>query len=274
MRNVVAWFCSMILLSCPVVAQENQHADLLLTPTRVVLSAKDRFATINVKNSGGATGQYTLELQDMAMDEQGVIRPLAAGETQEGSAKDLLRISPRSMTLKPGQIQNVRILIRNANALKEGEYRSHLKVRIANDNVDKALKAEEAPEGGIAVRENLALVIPVIVRQGKLEFASEIQNPSLVGAGKQQQVAFTLTRSGNRSSMGDVSITYTPASGKSLLVGTHPGIPVYFPNSKRQLTLPLNVPKGVALKGGKIDITYTAQKDEGGKELARASFTP
>lgn len=270
----ILFVCS---LASGVSAQEASNAELLLTPTRVILKDKDRFATVNVKNSGGATGQYTVELQDMVMEKNGAVRPLAEGETQEGSAQNLLRISPRSMTLKPGEIQNVRILLRNPRTLPDGEYRSHLKVRIANDNVESTLKAADADaeQGGIAVRANLALVIPIIIRTGDLHFEAGIKNPKLTTdeAGN-AQLNLTLTHTGNRSSMGDIEVTYAPPSGKILTLAKHAGVPVYFPNASRKLTVPLKIPKGITLKGGKIDITYTAQKDEQGKELARASLNP
>jgi hypothetical protein len=82
-----------------------------------------------------------------------------------------------------------------------------------------------------------------------------------------------LTREGNRSSFGDIAVTYIPQGGAPLLIKAFRGVAVYRPIPRRFISVPLDeTPKGVSLTRGRLDIVYTAQEKEGGKTLAEAQL--
>ncbi len=72
------------------------------------------------------------------MDENGGIKLLDPGVKSENSALDNLSIAPHVMTLKPDEYQTVRLLVKNIADLPEGEYRSHLQVRMTENDLDLA----------------------------------------------------------------------------------------------------------------------------------------
>lgn len=249
-------------------------AEVTMLPTRVVMDNADRFATVIVKNTGGATGNFTTELADMQMKEDGMVVPLDEGKADPYSAIPYVHLAPRSFTLKPGESQNVRLLLRKPEGLAAGEYRSHLKVRLADDNVENT---QAPPAGkkatGIAVKTNLVLVIPVIFRHGDMTLSMKIEDAKLAHdtEGK-PELDMYLAREGNRSSMGDITVNYVAPGGKPVVLKSFPGVPVYRPTARRFIGVPLDVPSGVSLSSGSLDIVYAAQEKEGGKQLAETTL--
>jgi len=257
------------------------RAEVLLLPTRVVMENNDRFTTVVVKNVGNATGNFSVSLVDMQMKEDGLVTDMDPGKPDPYSAIPYLRIAPKSITLKPGETQNVRIMVRKPEDLPLGEYRSHLRLSLDNDNVEgindsttNPLNPTKQPEAHISVKANLVLVIPVILRNGETTVSMKIADPKLTRDDKgKAALGLTLLREGTRSSMGDFSITYTGPDGKPQLIKSFPGVPVYRPLDKRTVSIPLDdIPKGIDLNRGKLDIVYAAQEKEGGKPLAQAEL--
>lgn len=245
-----------------------KQAQLLLLPTRIVLEKNDRFVTITVKNRGDATGSYRIAVEDMLMPENGPIRELKSGETDPYSAKDMIRISPRQMTLAPEESQNIRLMVRKPRDLADGEYRSHLRVTLVNDNVEEDEKSDQPKDNFvIAVKPRLSLVIPVIIRHGKTDYSVNIEQLNLHKT-SQPTLDIGFTRTGNRSSMGDIRVIYIKPDGKEAVLKELPGVAIYRSVANRQLSIPLEMPKGVSLGSGKIRVTYTTQKEEGSTVLA------
>jgi hypothetical protein len=263
------------LLACfmPTLAFANR-AEVMMLPTRVVMEDKDRFATVIVKNVGNATGDFTVELEDMKMLETGMVVPLDQGEKPQFSAMSMIHASPKSMTLKPGDAQRVMLLLRKPEGLEPGEYRTHLKVRLVNDNTDTPANTT-GKDAVIAVKAHLVIVIPVIVRHGATSYAMGISDPKL---GRDEhgvpKVDMYLTREGNRSSMGDIKVTYLPAGGSPQVIKIFRGVSVYRPTARRFISVPLDeMPKGVTLGHGKLDIVYATQEKEGGKKIAETELS-
>ena len=71
----VALLMVCFFLTFPSFVQAKQ-AGILLIPTRIVMEKGDRYITVSVKNRGDATGAYRVEIIDMIMQEEGVIREL------------------------------------------------------------------------------------------------------------------------------------------------------------------------------------------------------
>jgi hypothetical protein len=270
MRKII-WLAAALVALWPQPSRAAGQAEVTMLPTRVVMDNADRFATV----IGQATGNFTTDLTDMQMTENGMVVPLEDGKTDPYSAIPYVHLAPKSFTLKPGESQNVRILLRKPEGLAPGEYRSHLKVRLADDNVENTQAPPAGKQAaGIAVKTNLVLVIPVIFRHGDTTLTMKIEEPKLTQdpQGK-PELDMYLAREGSRSSMGDITVNYVPdGGGKPVLLKSFPGVPVYRPTPRRFIAVPLDVPAGVSLTRGSLDIVYTAQEKEGGKQLAEANL--
>ena len=107
MNKLIGWVCAFVMLPSFAWAVS---AELIVSPTRMVLTDRDRYATVSVKNPGDAIGRYRVEMVDTIMLPDGAVKMLGKDEKYEHSALEMIRISPRSMTLRPGEYQTVRIL--------------------------------------------------------------------------------------------------------------------------------------------------------------------
>jgi len=258
-------------------------ADLMLYPTRVEMEKNQRAAQVELVNRGQTPETYRISVVNRRMTETGQIVPADSAEAGERFATDMLRYSPRQVTLRAGESQTVRISLRKPTGLANGEYRSHLQFDRQPD-VDGSSDIEQAvnqEQGQIDIRLT-ALVgasIPVIVRHGDtsanvtldmltLEPRTQVEGqpdgpPLLV---------FHMNRSGSRSVYGNLLASYTPPGGKSADVGRVNGVAVYVPNALRTAKLPLGLPEGLALKGGVIQLTFSQRPEDGGKPMAQASL--
>ncbi len=260
-KLIALTLCTVLsLISSPVLANK---AETMLLPQRIVLEPGERTATLIVKNAGDATGEYTLELIDMNMEEAGGIVQVPTGTPPtEFSAIPFAHAAPRSVTLKPGETQTVRILVRRPEGMAEGEYRSHIKVRIVNDNVD--VKPDEK-NLRITVKPNLVMIVPLIIRQGNTQFKASLSEPRIKG----RNLEVYIGREGNRSAEGNLRV-YQTQGGKEVMVGELNGIPVYRPTAKRLVRAPL---KGY-LPGQPLLIRYEQPEKDGGAVLAETRLTP
>lgn len=246
-----------------------KRAELILFPTRIIMEGSQRTATVTLKNSGDATGQFTVDTLDMIMPEDGVVHEAQQDEAVEFSAKGMTRVSPRSMSLAPGESQVVRILVRQPDELADGEYRTHLRVKMVNDNADVDT-GENNNERKVEIHANLALVIPIIVRQGQTSFQAALTDAKLITNGTSQSVQLYLNREGNQSSMGDLKVMQNTGGGETL-IGELNGVPVYRPTKRRLVNIPLGKPASA----GTIKVLYNKQTDNGGTPgaLAETTFT-
>src|SRR5665213_3502643 len=211
------WLFLAFSLLLPQAAHANR-AEVMMLPWRVVMENNDRYSTIVIRNTGNATGDFTVGLQDMKMLETGMIVPLDPGETPQYSAMPYIHITPKSMTLKPGETQTVRLLLRVPENLEPGEYRTHVKVWLVNDNTDAPVNTA-GKDAVIALKANLVIVIPVIVRHGATPLSMGIADPKLShDARGMPSVDMYLTREGNSSSMGDISVTCSQGGGAPQLI--------------------------------------------------------
>src|SRR5262249_5809212 len=141
------------------------------------LENADRFQTVVVKNVGDAPGDYRVDLVDLKMRDDGAVVNYDAGETPQYSAVPYLRIAPKSMTLKPGETQNIRIILRKPDNLEPGEYRAHMRVLLVHENAAASGLIVKGQQ--ITVRPNLAVTIPIILRNGKTTSTMSIDAPKL-----------------------------------------------------------------------------------------------
>ena len=246
-----------------------KNAEIMLLPTRVVMEKNDRQGTIVIKNTGDATGNFTIELVDMKMLETGIVVPYDAGETAQFSATSLIHIAPKSMTLKPGETQNVRLLLRKPETLEPGEYRTHLTVTNVPP-ADTGLTAEQAAAAGrgelvLRIQSIFGLSIPLIVRTGAVNSAATL-GAIQAGDDKGKPVLdVPIRRSGVNSVYGNIEVR----SGKDV-VGLVRGLGVYPEVAERTARVPLN---RALRKGENVTVSYLADDAKPGVAMASGRFT-
>jgi hypothetical protein len=261
-------------------------ADLMLYPTRIEMEKNQRAAQVELINRGLAPESYRISIVNRRMTETGEIVSADSADSAEPNelfATEMLRYSPRQVTLKPGESQTVRISLRKPADLSNGEYRSHLQFdRLPDVEGSSDIEQAMSPSTSqIAIRLTalIGASIPVIVRHGetsaKVWLDSLVLEPGVKVVGQVDGpplLAFHLNRSGNRSVYGNLLATYTPPGGKPIDVGQVNGVAVYVPNALRVAKLPTKLPEGTVLKGGLLQLTYSQRPEDGGKLMAQATL--
>ena len=235
---------------------------LLVAPTRVVLEGRTRSAALTLFNTGDAPAVYRLSLIHMRMTERGALEiEQGAPAPDERIADDLVRFSPRQVSLAAHETQTVRVQVRIPADLADGEYRSHLLFRVVPNG---PRDAGQGPEGAFSIRLTplVAVSIPVIVRRGETSAKADLSGARLVDEGGSRAVEVRLDRAGNRSLYGDLDVAWRPASGPSVSVGRALGVAVYVPNSSRIFRVPLAA-GARPLTRGRLSVSF---RDSAAKE--------
>ncbi|NTU68596.1 MAG: molecular chaperone [Chlorobiaceae bacterium] len=249
--------------------------DLLVTPTRIVFEGPTRSAELALINRSNKARSYSISFVQCRMNEDGQIAEIDSHDQpghDERSAAPYLRFTPRRVELEPGQTQMVRLQLRKPSELPEGEYRSHLNLRLIPSAEDAATPDSESR--GISVRlvPIYGVTIPVIVRHGALTASTRLtglhlKNNSTASA---PILSFAFERDGSRSAYGDIEALWKPQGGKPVSIGGMKGIAVYTPNPKRNIILQLTPPKGLDLRGGQLIVRYI-DPDKGEKNILAES---
>lgn len=253
-------------------------ADLMLNPTRIVFEKNQRAAQLDLINNGSETATYRISLVNRRMGEDGGFTSVDTPLPGEQFADGMLRYSPRQVVLAPGAGQAVRILLRKPADLAAGEYRSHLmfeRIPEAKGAANIETQAKVGPgEIGIQLTALIGASIPVIVRQGETAASATLTNLALPkpAANQPQMIAVVLERSGNRSVYGDLTASFTPQGGAEQVIAKAAGVAVYTPNALRRVSLTLQLPAGLVLAHGTLQVSYRDRPDAGGKLLAETAI--
>ncbi len=221
----------------PTLQNDSGAGDLLVAPTRVVLEGRNRAAEIVLNNRANKEATYRVSFLHLRMKEDGSYEEISE-ETAKNSlriADDLLRYSPRQVTLKPGESQIVKIVLRKPEGLADGEYTSHLLFRAVPDlPTGEDVEAKQAQSDQIAIKliPVYGVSIPVLVRAG--EGRSDV-TLEVVGR-TADNLTLAIHRNGGRSAYGDITITQN--DGKNI-VGQAKGVSILSYLDKRIISVPL-----------------------------------
>jgi hypothetical protein len=258
--------------------------DINLYPKRVVIDERNRVASVGIYNKTANTGDYDITIADMMMSTDGRLIELAAAKADDPArarvkgASDMVRWSPHHFTLPGNESQMVRIMSRAGADLPAGEYRTHFSV-IAVPPGDDGLTIDDVTKGkdkaagiGVKITPRFGIAIPVIIRIGETTLTSGLKDLAVVtGPGGQKLLRLVVTRSGTRSSFGDITVT---APGASKPVALIRGVGVYPEIDERAVTLPIEptVDPRLVASGAKLTVSYVDDDFAPGKTLAKQDF--
>ena len=271
-------------------AQGRGPASVNITPKRLVLDRAHRTATVFVYNQGGEGGTFNIDLVDRVMLPNGQIIPVDMATAKPDSkiyaddlksAHSLVTISPRHVTLGPGQGQTIKVMIGDL-ADASSEFRSHLTISTLPER-SAGTTAEDAAGAAtnqfkVVVNSVYGLSMPVIVRAGPLDVRAAVENVRVEVVTMRANptaplvatpvVSFDLVRKGANSLFGDVSVRFeNPLPGdKPLAFALSMG--VYSELPSRHVQLPLTHKPG---PGQRVVVTFTDQDSKPGKVLATSA---
>lgn len=261
-KRLTAFICSLVgVLSIVTSFNVSALGQLMVSPTRIVFEGNERTKQINLINNGAETGRFKISFVRRNMTSTGKVE--AVEENEPGMYSDeMVRFSPRLVTLAPGQSQTVRLMLRKKSGTVDGEYRSHMLFQSlpdpASSDVSK-LSSEKAESLSIKLIPVVGITIPVIVRQGNLNANVslsdfEIKQANTVKA--HSVLSLTMNREGNKSTYGDFRVYFTPKGGIPVVVGRINGVAVYTSTDARTLDIQLQTPSGFSLSNGELHVVY------------------
>lgn len=278
-KAIIANFFHRVILGTLLALLPANHAlaELMLYPTRIIFAGNQRAAQLELINNGSESATYRISLVNRRMSETGSLSNIDSPLPGEQFADELLRYSPRQVTLLPGVGQTVRIMVRKPSNLATGEYRSHLlfaqQPEARGSTSIEARNSVADNEIGIMLTTLVGVSIPVIVRHGNTEASVSLTQLDLQQpANAAPTLMLSMERSGNQSVYGDLTVSLTPASGAEQVIARANGVAVYSPNFLRRASIALQLPKGQRLTNGTLRVTYREQAEDGGKLLAEAAL--
>jgi len=113
------------------------------------------------------------------------------------------------------------------------------------------------------------VTIPVIVRLGNLQVKSSIENPQLETKDGKRSVGLELTRTGDRSTFGEVRVL---KAGVKDPIAIQRAVAVYTEVGKRRVSVPMDE-KFTGDARGPVTIQYVETFDDGSNTLAETKAT-
>lgn len=239
--------------------------DLLVAPTRIVLDGR-RGTEVILNNIGDDVATYRVSVELRRMTREGRLVDVEAPTEVEKAAQDMILYAPRRVTLPPNQPQTIRLNARAPEGLADGEYRVHMLFRAVPP--PRPVSAPQKMEGvAFQLIPIYGVTIPVIVRLGNLEAKAGLANVRKVNDGGKPAIALDISRSGDRSTFGEVRVLKAGISDPIAIVR---GIAVYTELGQRTVTVPID-PAHVADANGQVTVQYVEPTDTGPVTLAETS---
>lgn len=229
-------YCFLLaLILINVVTQAS--ANLLVSPTRVVFEGKDRTKDIVLINTTNQERSYRVEWTEKTVNNRGKYIDIKEQESSS-AASEYIRFSPRQVTLKPGERQVVKFMLRRNNSMQKPEYRSHILFTALPLRVSESQDSQQ----GVSIKLNVltSYSVPIMIRTIDPDGSISIDNIN-ISRNKNDapiiQVAFSKT--GSSSKTGNVNIYFQASgSGEEKKVGILNGVNFFHEASVLQLELP------------------------------------
>jgi hypothetical protein len=239
--------------------------DLLVAPTRIVLDGR-KGAEVILNNIGDEPATYRISVQFRRMTEEGGLDDVQEPSAADKAAEDMIVYAPRRVTLAPHQPQAIRIAARPPEGLPDGEYRVHMLFRAIPPATPVIAAAAQDQVKGIRFQLTpiYGVTIPVIVRLGNLEATAGISNVHLEKKDGQPAVGVDLSRSGSRSTYGEVRVL---KAGVKDPIAIQKNVAIYTEITHRHVAVALND----AYKGavaGPVTVQYVETFDDGSHVIA------
>lgn len=254
------------------------RADLLISPTRVLLTAQQTSAQVTLRNTGDARRTYRMEWREMRRDDAGAYVNIEQPGEDDRIASPFLRYSPRQITLEAGETQTVRVQYQPRAELTAGEYRSHLRFSTVGDEV-KESEADATKKAEAVIRIGIAFSIPIIVRvgdPGDMNVSISRVQPRMETNPRdgitRLALDVTLERSGAYSSFGDLNVYMQERADSSIvLLGKSTDFAVFADAARRSITIPLREDVRVP-PGAWVRVSYEGKQEYAGRVLAEQVF--
>ena len=228
-----------------------------------------RGTEVILNNIGSQPATYRISVEMRRMTRDGNLEEVKELSPEHQQARDMIVYAPRRVTLAPNQPQAIRISARPPQGLPDGEYRVHMLFRAIPPATPVPAAGDAPPPKGVSFRlvPIYGVTIPVIVRLGNLQVKAGIANVQLAEREGRKHVELDLTRTGDRSTFGEVRVLKT---GVKDPIAFLKGIAVYTDLNTRKVSIPVSE-KFAGDPRGPVTVQYVETFDDGTNTLAETS---
>lgn len=251
-------------------AATQSYASLLISPTRVVLGERDRTQVVTLINTGKETRSYRVEWRQLMAVSEGGYREYTEEEKKSFAGLErIVRVTPKQVTLQPGQRQSVKLLLRKPENLNAGEYRSHLSFTALPVQAEADSNQNQT---SIKLEVLMSYSMPVIYRVGSVNVNPQITDISLVHIKDSgiTNIKVDLFHEDLFSTHGRFVAHWTPENGKTKQVGVLNGVNFYPETKTSTVQFPW---QDFSLSPGTLEVRYEGQGEYNGLLLGQKSLT-
>lgn len=200
----------------------SSFANLLVYPTRLVLDQKDKVGKLTLKYNGTKRMKFKIKTVYYKQTDNGSLYLDNRDKKNLDDAHDLIRFSPRFVTLDPGQVQVVRIMAKRKKDLNRGEYRAHILFESMKEKPSNLDKDKSNISTNLVI--NMGVAVPVIYRYGVKSAQADILNAMVKKDEHSNFLDITLNRKQEASTYSKIEIFEKDSKEK---VAEYNGISTY-----------------------------------------------
>jgi P pilus assembly chaperone PapD len=270
MKTITSMTVLLVFLS----AIAPAYGNLLVTPKRIVFDQRERTQQVILVNSTTDTRSYRLEWVEQRQVSGGSYQVLKAEEAEgRKKASDLMRFSPRQVTLGPGERQVVKIVARRSANMEPGEYRSHLLFSA----LPPAIEESDEEVDGISMKLNVLVSysIPVLLNVGYQSPQVSVSNVKVQERPDQDNkfadIFVALDKRGEYSTYGTIKAFYRSSDSESFeQVGLLNGVSIFGEADSYNAMLSwMGLPES---RKGELKIRYEGAAEFNGKTFTEELF--
>ncbi|MCI5060571.1 MAG: hypothetical protein MRY79_05820 [Alphaproteobacteria bacterium] len=250
----------------------SAHA-VKIIPPRLVISPDTKIEHMFIKNNSNKKETYRLSWKHIGMNKEGKIINLDKFGFDKApgykGVDNIIRFSPRRVTLEPGQTQRVTFMLRRPPNLEAGEYRSHFFVQREPQTPPAATSETQSNTGNSTVQFDVLVsrAVPIYVLHGETNAEFTLLDAQLEKNPNRKEkhspkhfVHFDVQKAGNRSVIAVADI-FCAAQGKDLKINkASKSFAIYAEGEFRKEKMAVEVPAGgcpsmtVRIKGHPNDV--------------------
>lgn len=236
-------------------------ASLLISPTKAIFEDRDRVKEITLINTSDKVNTYRIVWSQKKQTKNLSYDELSSEEVANfRMASDHIRISPRQVTLQPGERQVVKMLLRKKSDLVEGDYRSHLTFVVIPNDLEQ--QVNNSPSDGMQMKLNIFVnySIPIVIRNGDPQESVQIVNAQAVADENSPEltrhIKISMRRTGEFGSYGRLHVIgENEDTGENILLGQLNGFNFLHENNMLEQNIPITEKEAFNLQSS-ITIKY------------------
>ena len=138
---------------------------LLVAPTKVVFEGNKSTQELVLRNRGADVATYRISVVNREKNpETGRMEDIELSGYENGYADQMIRYSPRTVVLRPGEVQTIRVALKKPDDLPNGEYRTRMVFQAVPPPLDIEKQVEEnTEEVKLELRAVYGISIPIKV---------------------------------------------------------------------------------------------------------------